>query len=253
MVVVAGKEASEAHGLPAALCIDAAVKRYGRQAVLDRVYLDVQGGEYFALVGVNGAGKTTLIKALLDFCEIDGGNISIFGTSHRHYRARQRLAFLPERFAPPYFLKGRDFLRYAAGLYGNPFDEDKAAVLMSALDLEETALDKPVREFSKGMAQKLGLVACLLSGKDLLVLDEPMSGLDPKARALTKEHLLGLRDHGQTLFFSTHLLEDVEAMCDRIGVLHAGRMRFIGTPEECCERYRASSLEKAFLNCIESL
>ena len=100
------------------------------------------------------------------------------------------------------------------------------------------------------MAQKLGLAACFLSRKDLIILDEPMSGLDPKARILVKRYLQSLKEQGHTLFFSTHMLADVAELCDRMGILHEGRLRFIGSPGACCEAFGAESLEQAYLNCI---
>ena len=226
------------------------VKRYQSRTVLDALDLDVRDGEFYALVGVNGAGKTTCIKSLLDFCAVDDGAIRIFGGSHREARARARLAYLPERFLPPYYLSGRDFLDYMARLYGRrpqPAERDAA---LAALDLDPEALPRPVRQYSKGMAQKLGLAACLMSGRDLFVLDEPMSGLDPKARLLVKRRLTELRAEGRTVFFSTHMLADVDDLCDRMGVLHEGRLRFSGTPGQCRERYGEQSLEAAYLRCI---
>ncbi|MGH8650336.1 MAG: ABC transporter ATP-binding protein, partial [Burkholderiales bacterium] len=104
---------------------------------------------------------------------------------------------------------------------------------------------------SKGMTQKLGLAACLLSGKDLYVLDEPTGGLDPKARALAKGELAALRRAGRTIFFTSHALADVAEMCDRLAVMHAGRLRFAGTPQELTDRTGAPDLERAFLACIE--
>lgn len=226
-------------------------KRYGARSVIDGLDLDVQAGEFFGLVGVNGVGKTTLIRGLLDFCAIDAGVIEVFGIRHLRTEARRRLAFLPERFTPPYFLTGGDFLAYMASLHRRPHGRDGVGPLLRALDLDEAVLKRPVRELSKGMAQKLGLAGCLLSGKELLVLDEPMGGLDPKARALLKRHLLGLKAGGRTLFFSTHLLADVEALCDRMGILHGGRLRFVGTPQACRQAYAAETLEEAFLKCID--
>jgi ABC-2 type transport system ATP-binding protein len=234
-----------------ALRFETVRKAYGRQAVLDEVSLTVESGECFGLVGLNGAGKTTLIKGLLDFTHVDGGRIAIFGVDHRETRSRSRLAFLPERFSPPYFLTGRDFLAHMAALHGRPADPPGSAAEVAALDLDPAALDRPARFYSKGMAQKLGLAATLLSGKDLLVLDEPMSGLDPRARALLKRRLTALKADGHTLFFSTHLLTDVEDLCDRLAVLHGGRVRFVGSPEECRAAFGAPTLEAAFLACIE--
>lgn len=235
-----------------ALHIARVEKRYGRVSALADFSLDVQRGEFFALVGVNGAGKTTLIKCLLDFCEVDGGAIGIFGISHRLTSARTRLAYLPERFNPPFYLTGRDFVRYMLELYRTPYDEAQVARLFGALDLDLTALDRPARTYSKGMTQKLGLAACLLSGKDLYVLDEPTGGLDPKARALLKLELKALRRSGRTVFFTSHALPDVAELCDRMAVLHAGRLRFAGTPRELAQHYGAPDLEQAFLACIST-
>ncbi len=234
-----------------ALAIESVAKSFGRQPVLERVTLTVSAGEFVGLVGLNGAGKTTLIKGLLDFAALDAGTISIFGVDHRRTRARERLAFLPERFNPPYFLTGWDFLAHMAKLHGRRHEEEEVLETVEGLDLDPAALARPVRSYSKGMAQKLGLAATLLSGRDLYVLDEPMSGLDPRARALFKRRLLSLREQGRTVFFSTHLLTDVDDLCDRLAVLHEGRVRFLGTPQECCRRYEAFSLEQAFLQCIE--
>jgi len=128
---------------------------------------------------------------------------------------------------------------------------EDAERMFVALDLDLSALAKPVRAFSKGMTQKLGLAACLLSGKDLYILDEPTSGLDPKARALLKAQLRAARDAGKTVFFTSHALADVDELCDQMAVIHQGRLRFAGTPNELRERHVAASLEQAFLACIE--
>jgi ABC-2 type transport system ATP-binding protein len=227
-------------------------KRYGGQSVLRGVDLELQRGELFGLVGVNGAGKTSLIKCMLDFCSVDEGRIEIFGQPHQRPAARAPLGFLPERFTPPYYLSGTEFMRYLLGLQGIAYDEEAAHAMAAALDLEQAALRRPVRDYSKGMTQKLGLAACLLAPKALYVLDEPMSGLDPKARALLKRALRARTGgaSGSGLFFTSHALADVEELCDRMAILHQGQIRFAGTPAECRARYGAASLEQAFLACI---
>jgi ABC-2 type transport system ATP-binding protein len=234
-----------------ALRFTGVTKAYGPTPALDGFSLSIARGELFGLVGGNGAGKTTLIKCLLDFCETDAGEIHLFGASHRLTASRRQLAFLPERFNPPYYLTGRDFLRYMAKMHRTAYDEARVAGTFERLDLEPSALTRPARAYSKGMTQKLGLAACLLSGKPLQVLDEPTSGLDPKARAMLKRELRAVRDAGGTVFFTSHALADVEEICDRMAVVHGGRVRFAGTPAELMRRYGSSDLEAAFLQCIE--
>jgi len=226
-------------------------KTYADAAVLRGLELDIPAGRTFGLVGMNGAGKTTLIKCLLDFCEFDAGDIRIFGLPSRQTRARARLAFLPERFVPPYYLTGEDFLRYMMRLYSCGYEPAQVQRMLADLDLSESALRKPVRTFSKGMTQKLGLAACLLSNRELLVLDEPTSGLDPKARALLKKRLQAAHAAGHTVFFTSHALADIEELCDRMAVLHEGELRFSGTPLELRSHFSAVTLEQAYLACIQ--
>jgi ABC-2 type transport system ATP-binding protein len=225
-------------------------KRYGSASVLRGLDLDIPDGACFGLVGVNGAGKTSFIKCLLDFCALDGGAIDIFGRTHRQPAARAPLGFLPERFVPPYYLTGGDFIRYILRLQGLRYDAEAVAGMLAALDLDPAALTRTVRDYSKGMMQKLGLAACLLARKRLYVLDEPMSGLDPKARALLKQQLRQLHAAGSTLFMTSHALADVDELCDNMAILHDGAIRYSGTPAACRSRYGAETLEQAFLACI---
>ena len=233
-----------------ALTFEHVRKTFGRRVALADFSLTVRAGELFGLVGMNGAGKTTLIKCLLDFASADSGSIRLFGLPSAATAARAHLAFLPERFLPPYYLTGRDFLRYMLKLHRAPYGEAVIGAMCDALDLDRRALDLPVRSFSKGMTQKLGLAACLASGKALQVLDEPTSGLDPKARALLKRELRALREAGATVFLTSHALADVDEICDRMAVLHGGRLRFAGPPRELMSRHSANTLEEAFLDCI---
>ncbi|HIF50151.1 MAG TPA: ABC transporter ATP-binding protein [Thiotrichaceae bacterium] len=236
-----------------ALKIEHLNQDYGNDSILSDINLSVNQGEYIGLVGVNGAGKTTLIKSVLDFISIKSGNIEIFSKSHRETESRQSLSFLPEKFLPPYYLTGKDFLSYMTELNRVELKESDIAEIFKVLDLELSALKKSVRHYSKGMAQKLGLASCFLSQRPMLLFDEPMSGLDPKARAYLKRHLVKLKETGKTLFFSTHLLADVESLCDRIVVLHNGKICFNGSPSECCNQYQADNLEDAYLNCIGAM
>ncbi|MGH8613900.1 MAG: ABC transporter ATP-binding protein [Gammaproteobacteria bacterium] len=225
-------------------------KRFGKLQVLDNIDLHLREGEFLGLVGINGAGKTTLIKCLLDLCDIGGGSIDIFGRPHSLPASRSRLAFLPEQFIPPNFATGDEFLRFMNALHRQPWQLNNVEPTLNTLDLDPMVLRKPVRYLSKGTAQKLGLAATLLSGKDLYVLDEPMSGLDPKARVLFKRDLLVRKNQGLTLFFTSHMLADISALCDRMAVLHQGQILYQGAPAEFCEHFGATGVEEAYLNCV---
>ena len=235
-----------------AVRIEALVKRYGKITALDEVTLSVEQREAFGLVGANGAGKSTLIRCLLDLSAGERGRIEIFGVPAPQPAARARLAYLPERFMPPHYLTGTEFLRALAALGGERYDEARICALAAELELEREALARPVRALSKGMTQKLGLAACLGLERDLYVLDEPMSGLDPVARVAVKSVLGRLRREGRTLFFTSHVLADVDELCSSIAVLERARLRYRGTPQGLCARYAEPSLERAFIRCIRN-
>jgi ABC-2 type transport system ATP-binding protein len=233
-----------------ALRVRGLAKRYGPVVALAAVDLDVARGEAFGLVGANGAGKTTLIRCLLDLVAPEAGAIELFGVAARAPAARARLVYLPERFVPPYYLRGDEFLRAMLALMGERYRPEAARALCGELELEPGALERPVRALSKGMTQKLGLAACFLARRELYVLDEPMSGLDPAARVAVKSVLGRLAGEGRTLLFTSHVLADVEELCSSIAVLHRARLRFQGTPRALCARYGEAGLERAFMKCI---
>jgi ABC-type multidrug transport system ATPase subunit len=236
-------------GVPA-LRIAALTKRYRKLEALSRVELELAPGEAFGLVGANGAGKTTLIKCILDLTAYDSGSIAIFGIESKDPTSRGRLAYLPERFNPPYYLRAREFLAMMLELAGERYDASHVQGICDALELEREALEQPVRNLSKGMTQKLGLAGCFVVPRELYVLDEPMSGLDPAARVAVKALLRRLVAGGRTLLFTSHVLADVDELCASIAVLERGRLRWQGTPAGLCQRYADSSLERAFMKCI---
>jgi len=236
----------------AAVRVAGLAKRYGRREALAGVDLEIARGESFGLVGANGAGKTTLLKCMMDFCSTDAGRIELFGVASGVPAARARLAYVPERFLPPHYLRGREFLELTVRLGGGAYAEAAARALLDELALEAEALDRPVRELSKGMTQKLGLAAGFLLERELTVLDEPMSGLDPESRAAVKRVLARLRREGRTLLFTSHVLSDVEELCSGMAVLERGRLRFRGTPAALRERYGEATLEGAFLRCVHA-
>lgn len=224
--------------------------RYGRREVFSGVSLSLRQGEIFGLIGLNGVGKTTLIKSLLDLGPLHSGSIRIFGESHEAAQSRQQLAYLPDRFQPSSALRGFEFLKLALGHFGLPLDRERAHTTCASMGLDPAVLQQPIRTYSKGMGQKLALAATFLTQRPLIILDEPMSGLDPLARVQLKRLLLDYRRQGHTIFFSSHVLSDIEEICDRVGVFHGGDMRFVGTPAELVQRHGTATLEHAFLASI---
>lgn len=219
--------------------------------VLDNVSFNVKKGEIFGLIGLNGVGKTTLIKIALDLLKAKEGAVEIFGVDSKDFNARKKLAYLPEKFVPSQLLKGNEFLDISLGYYGKKLNLDEARAGAEKLGLDPNVLVNKVGKYSKGMSQKLGLLATFLSEAPLLVLDEPMSGLDPRARVQLKDYLLSYRDAKNTIFFSSHILADIDEICDRIAVIHDAELKFLGTPEEMKEKFKEKSLERAFLKSIE--
>lgn len=225
-------------------------KSYAGAAVLRGVNFSVEAGEFFGFAGINGAGKSTFLKCMLDFCDYEGGDIRLFDVSSKDRASRRRIAFLPERFIPPYYLTGGQFLRFMARLRRDVYSSAAAEEMLHELDLDLSALRKPVRSFSKGMTQKLGLASCFLARRDMYFLDEPMSGLDPKARVLVKRQFQKLAARGATLFFTSHMLSDIEEICPRMGVLHDGRVCYLGSPPGMRDEFGGETLEDAYLNAI---
>src|SRR5271168_1707772 len=226
-------------------------KRFGSHAALRAVSFAVPSGSIFGLVGLNGAGKTTLIKSLMDFSFPDSGEVLIFAQPATEAMARGEVAYLSERFVPPGYLTGLEYLQMMSRMYGVVADDQRIEAAAAAIDLDPALLPKRVGSYSKGSGQKLGIAAVLLSERDLLVLDEPMSGLDPRARAFLKAEIKVTHERGATVLFSSHSLADIEELCDCFALLHAGQIRHIGSAAELCERTGAATLDAAFLKAIE--
>lgn len=224
-------------------------KSFCDKKVLKGISFDVRENEIFGLIGLNGIGKTTLIKTIIDILDKDSGDISIFGVDATNKISRENIAYLPEKFHPSTYLKGTEFLSMTYKS-GKKNDLKLAKKLAKSLALEEKALCQKVSKYSKGMMQKLGLIYTLLSEAPLIILDEPMSGLDPKARIRLKEELINYKNSGHSVFLSSHILADMDEICDRIGVINNGKIVFIGTPKEFREKHSQQSLEKAFLEEI---
>ncbi len=226
-------------------------KSYHRRCVLEEIDLYLPGNRSLGLIGANGEGKTTLFKCLLNTCEIDHGNIEINGIAHTDPKSRTNLVYLPEHFQAPYYLSGKAFLNFMLNMLNSPYRPKLIESILERLLFDLNALSRPVRSYSKGMMQKLGLSFCLASGKSLLLLDEPMSGLDPAARHALKHLLHEQKQQGKSLLFSTHLLQDVEALCDDIVILANRKIQFSGSLDKALKTFDATTLEQAYLNCLK--
>lgn len=232
------------------LSIKQVSKYFGQRQVLYDINLDVQVGEIFGLVGVNGVGKTTLIKIMLQLLQQSAGTVEFFGQNANDPMSRRRLAYVPEKFHPSPLLKGMEFLSLALSYHGKTLDEDAVMYHAELLGLEQSALSQRISYYSKGMGQKLGLLAAFLVNVPLLILDEPMSGLDPSARIRLKTLLNHYCSAHNSVFFSSHILSDIEEICTRMAVIHEGKIIYQGTPKSFLEYYAEFNLERAFLKAI---
>jgi ABC-2 type transport system ATP-binding protein len=201
---------------------------------LDGLSLTVERGEIFGFLGGNGAGKTTTIKILMRLMTPTAGRARILGRDVSDVAVHARVGYLPEA---PYFydyLTARELLEYFAELFGytRAARRARAVDLLRRVHLDESAWDRQLRRFSKGMLQRVGLAQALVNDPELVVLDEPMSGLDPIGRRQVRDLIAALRANGVTVFFSSHIIADIEVLCDRVAILHRGRLGHLGRLEE---------------------
>ncbi|HEV2232997.1 MAG TPA: ABC transporter ATP-binding protein [Terriglobia bacterium] len=201
--------------------------------VLEGLSIQVEKGEVFGLLGPNGAGKSTTLKILLHLVFPTSGTARILGKELHDVSAHERIGFLPEN---PYFydyLTAEEFLNYAGALFSLPAAERRRRTVRL---LEQVGLtgsrNLQLRKFSKGMVQRLGIAQALINDPELVFLDEPMSGLDPLGRREVRDLILGLKEQGKTVFFSTHILSDAETLCDRVAILNLGRLQGCGELKE---------------------
>lgn len=218
---------------------------------LSELNLEVMEGEVFGYLGPNGAGKTTTFKILMGFIRPSGGEAWIFGKSIADPASREKVGFLPER---PYFydhLTAEELLRMHARLIGMPKKEAEHKInqLLTIVGLEGFR-ETRIRRFSRGMLQRMGIAQALINDPELVLLDEPMSGLDPIGRKWMRELILKLKSEGKTVIYSSHILSDVKAICDRIAILVKGKLLGVGRIEELLGD---GDIEEAFARKVEML
>ena len=222
----------------------------GKRKILHGISLRIAAGEVFGFIGPNGAGKSTLINLIMGFTRPDQGTIRVHNMLPQEPASRRHVGYLPE--GPRFYenLKAVELLRFgcAAANMEKRATEDAIHHLLDRLEILHVK-GRPINTYSKGMKQRLGLAMAMVHDPQTLILDEPMSGLDPIGRNLLKRIILDLKAEGKTIFFSSHILNDVETLCDRIGVIHQGRILYNGSAQEF--RNQENDFEEAFVRLIQ--
>jgi ABC-2 type transport system ATP-binding protein len=205
--------------------LSAATKRYGSLAAVDNVSFSVETGEYFALLGPNGAGKTTIVRMLLDFSSPTSGSLSINGLSSTHAACRAAVGYLAENHHIPPYLSGRQYLQRCAELAGMDRSDagDQCTRIVEVIGMQGREQTK-ASTYSRGMSQRFGLGAALIGNPKLLILDEPTAGLDPIGIREIRLLLESLKTQGMTIFLNSHLLSEVEKICDTVAIINRGRL-----------------------------
>jgi ABC-2 type transport system ATP-binding protein len=215
-------------------------KRYGTKVAVESLDLTIRRGEVFGLLGPNGAGKTTTILMLLGLTEPTAGRVRVLGydPTREPLKVKARVGYLPDQVGFYDELTARENLRYIARLNRIPYSEmqQRIEAALKRMGLSEEALRRPVRTFSHGMRQRLGLAELLVKQAEIIILDEPTLGLDPEAAREFLKLIRGLKDEGVTVLLSSHLLHQVQAICDRVGLFHQGRMVLEGTVPDLAQR-----------------
>lgn len=223
---------------------------------VDDLTLTIPEGQITGFLGPNGAGKTTTIKIITGVLNADSGSITINGTNIREnpLEAKRQFGYVPDN--PDMFLrlKGMEYLNFMADIYNVPGELRKKRIQELAESFEmEAALNDQIQSYSHGMRQKIVIMGVLIHDPSVWILDEPMTGLDPKSSFTLKEMMKTHAAAGKTVFFSTHVLEVAEKLCDRVAIINKGKLLFYGTMDEMRENFRSNgSLEKIFLELTEN-
>ncbi|SFB15070.1 ABC-2 type transport system ATP-binding protein [Clostridium frigidicarnis] len=238
-------------GVGGMICVKNITKTYGDKKVIDDISLDIKDGEIFGFLGHNGAGKTTTIKMITGITKQNSGTIEINGIDVLENSLESKKQFGYVSDSPDMFLrlKGIEYLNFIADIYGVSEEDRKERIKNYANQLEMSeALGDKIQSYSHGMRQKIVLIGALIHDPSVWILDEPLTGLDPKSSYILKEMMREHADKGNTVFFSTHVLEVAEKICDRVAIINKGKIIFCGTLEEMKQHFKNnSSLEKMFL------
>lgn len=238
--------------MEAVLTVDALRKRYRRQDswAVDGATLAVRAGEVFGLLGPNGAGKTSIVKMAAGLLFPDGGQIRLFGKDPRDAQARARLGFAPEDPDFPKYLRADEVLDYYARLLGIAAHARRGHIDEALAWADLSGEKRQVRHFSKGMRQRLGLAQAILGQPALLVLDEPTADLDPMGRRDVRELILRYKAQGVGVLLNSHLLSEVERVCDTVAIIHKGRLLRIGALSELVPE--GKTLEEVFIELVQA-
>lgn len=226
------------------LRVDGVCKSYKKNVILENVSFAVQENEVFGIVGLNGAGKTTLIKIILGLISGDEGSFSL--------NDQKKVFYLPEKFCPSPLLTGKEFIKFSNSFFKVNERNEKISEYFEIFSIDIKFLSKRIGSYSKGMGQKVGLIAAFMSDADILILDEPMSGLDPLARITLKNEILKHKNKGKTTIFSSHILSDVEEICHRFMLVYNKKVNFLGKVDAFLTETGKNNLEDAFLQKINN-
>ncbi len=233
------------------LRIENLTKTYGEKKAVDTLSLHIQAGEIYGFIGHNGAGKTTTLKACCGILKFEEGEIYVDGVSIKEdpLSCKQKIAYIPDNPDLYNFMTGVQYINFIADIYKVPATTRKELMEKYATDLEILSdLAQPIATYSHGMKQKLALIAALVHQPKLLIMDEPFIGLDPKATHTLKGVMRSLCDNGGAIFYSTHVLEAAEKLCDKVAIIKDGKLIKMGTMDEV---KGDSSLENVFLELAE--
>jgi len=235
--------------------IDNVSKKYSgsKQFSVKNISLEISEGEVFGFLGHNGAGKTTTMKMILGFLHPTKGEISINGHNPKDLESKKIMGFLPEHVNLYKYLTAREFLRFIGEIFSiesEILEKRIEDILLTKLKFPAEAIDRPIKGYSKGMQQRVGIAQALINDPKIVFLDEPMSGLDPVGRKTVKDLILHLKESGKTVFFNSHILNDAEVLCDKVAIIKNGEIILNGTVKEVTQNHQ-KTLEEVFIETME--